>query len=99
MFMGETIVPVRMLLLIGIVAAMTGCANETAPTPFGLQSGLASTAKASMLGGPAVAAVQEADLKRAAKQTLSAKMLAAIALQRVTGRTADPSRFSELRAN
>jgi hypothetical protein len=97
--MGDAVVPVRVLLLIGVAAAMSGCANETTPMRFGLQSGLSSTAKASMLGGPAAAVAQDADLKRAAKQTVSAKMLAAIALQRVTGRTADPSRFSELRSN
>jgi len=92
-------VPVRMLLLIGVAGAITGCANENAPSPFGVQTGLSLSAKASMLGGPAVTAVQEADLKRAAKQTISAKMLAAIALQRITGRTVDPSRFSELHSN
>jgi hypothetical protein len=99
MSMGAAIVPERILLIIAIAVGMAGCANERAPSALGLQSGLTSTAKASMLGGPAVSTVQDADLQRATKQTVSAKMLAAIALQRVTGRTADPSRFSELRSN
>lgn len=59
---------------------------------------LAIGAKASMLGAGSIAREPDADeIKRAAKQTVSAKMLAAIALERVTGRTPDPARFNELR--
>ncbi len=89
---GAITVPVKVLLLFAVAAAVTGCANDTGNLPLSLNS-----ASASFLGGPLPAAVQEADLKRAAQQTVSAKMLAAIALERVTGRTPDPSRFSELR--
>lgn len=87
------IVPIRGLLLIALAIAATGCANEHISTPSYLGVGVQGVA----WNAEATAAIEEADLKRAAKQTMSAKMLAAIALQRVTGRTPDPSRFNELR--
>ena len=93
MQMGAT-VPLRGLLLIGIAAAaLGGCANERAMAP----SALGASIQAAQLGGRPAATQEEADLQRAARQTVSAKMLAAIALERVTGRTPDPSRFNELR--
>ena len=91
--MGAT-VPFRGLLLIGTVAALlAGCANERAMAP----SALGASVQAAQLSGRQTVSQEEADLKRAARQTVSAKMLAAIALERVTGRTPDPSRFNELR--
>ena len=54
-------------------------------------------AKAAMLGGPVPSDVQTADLKRAEQQTVAARIIAAIALERVTGRTPDPARFNDLR--
>jgi hypothetical protein len=88
-------VPKRILLLLAASVAVTGCANETTRGALSMQAGAATNA--SMLGASSIAAEHDADLKRAAKQTVSAKMLAAIALERVTGRTADPARFGELR--
>jgi hypothetical protein len=45
-------------------------------------------------GGPSGADVDAAlELRQAAKKTLAAKVLAAIALERVTGRKPDPARF------
>ena len=85
--------PLRAALLIGIAFAVTGCANDYGGTP----AGLGPNSQPAMLGAATIAHEQDADLKRAAKQTVSAKLLAAIALQRVTGRTADPARFNELR--
>lgn len=73
-----------------LTCVLAGCVNEQGHSPSGMQ----------MLGAASAATVsndQAADLKRAEKQTVSARMLAAIALQRVTGRTPDPSRFNELR--
>ena len=85
--------PIRGFLLIAIAAGLAGCANDQGTAP-----GLALAAKASMLGAGTIASELDAeDMKRAAKQTVSAKMLAAIALERVTGRTPDPARFNELR--
>jgi outer membrane murein-binding lipoprotein Lpp len=80
-------VPLRGFALLGIACIVAGCVNEHGSAGAGMQ----------MLGASAVAADQSADLKRAAKQTVAARMLAAIALERVTGRTPDPSRFNELR--
>lgn len=47
----------------------------------------------SNLGGPAAAA----EIAEARKQTVASKVLGAIALERVTGRTVDPARLNELR--
>lgn len=47
----------------------------------------------SSLGGPAQAAEADRD---PGKKTLASKVLAAIALERVTGRKPDPARLSEL---
>jgi hypothetical protein len=95
LFEGADTVPARIVLIVAAAASLAGCANDS--HPLAINSGLASSAQASMLGGPRPQAVHDADLKRAAQQTVSAKMLAAIALERVTGRTPDPSRFNELR--
>jgi hypothetical protein len=48
----------------------------------------------SNLGGPSAAAEVAQD---PGKQTSASKVLGAIALERVTGRTADPARLNELR--
>jgi hypothetical protein len=91
-------VPTRIILVAAAATVLAGCANDIGVHPLSIHSGIAGAAKASMLGGPDQASVQEAELKRAAQQkTLSAKMLAAIALERVTGRTPDPARFNDLR--
>ena len=67
---------------IGVILA--GCANSQ-PFPGG--------AFPSALGGPAQAAEADPD---PGKKTLASKVLAAIALERVTGLKPDPSRFNEL---
>lgn len=85
--------PLRGAVLIGIAIAATGCANDSG----GTASMLSANTQPAMLGAATLAREHDADLKRAAKQTVSAKLLAAIALQRVTGRTPDPARFNELR--
>jgi hypothetical protein len=89
-------VTLRIVLMVGAAASVAGCANEQTGGQF---------AQGAMHVGAAHAAVhkqpsqkeQDADLQRAAKQTVSSKMLSAIALERVTGRKPDPSRFAELR--
>jgi hypothetical protein len=47
----------------------------------------------SYLGGPAV----DPQVRAASKQTLASRVLGAIALERVTGRKADPSRLNQLK--
>ena len=88
---------IGIVVLAGATIALAGCANEPTGNNF---------AQAAMHVGAAHAAThlpgqadadREADLRRAAKQTVSSKMLSAIALERVTGRKPDPSRFAELR--
>ena len=89
--------PRRIVLLIGAAVVMAGCANE--------HTGVQKTQPVMQLGAAHAATLtpnkaqleQDADLRRAAKQTVSSKMLSAIALERVTGRKPDPSRFAELR--
>lgn len=81
---------VKLGLVMVATAALAGCANETA-SPSHLGAGT----QAAMLSNRTVD--EHADLERAARQTVAAKITAAIALQRVTGRVPDPARFNELR--
>lgn len=58
--------------------------SHNAPTPTGAKAKAGKTARKKTLN-PQI------------KQTLGGKVLSAIALERVTGRKPDPSRFNELR--
>jgi hypothetical protein len=61
--------------------ACGGCANERSETSFYYQTPTTGAAVAS---------------PHAAKKTMGAKVLTAIALERVTGRRPDPARLAEL---
>lgn len=66
--------------------ALCGCAQERGTAVFGYQATL-----------PAQAAELDPELQAQVRQkTLASKVLAAIALERVTGRKPDPSRLTEL---
>lgn len=76
------------------VVWLAACANEPQVSALSLSA---------IPGGPAIAAkrdvqVTEADVEArlAAKQTLAGRVLAAIALERVTGRKPDPARLAGL---
>lgn len=72
----------RATLLAGIAVACIGCAGDNQ-----LGSGFAASPVTSALASPAPAAGQMP------KKTMSDKVLAAMALERVTGLKADPSRL------
>ncbi len=93
--MGGTTVLVRAAAIAVVALAVSGCANERS---IGLM-GLGFHGAASESAEPAADAatppgerIPTGDMK----QTLGGKVLSAIALERVTGRKPDPSRFREL---
>ncbi len=81
----------RMIAIAGAAALASACANERAAAPFAFANAAAMTT------GSVDATERDAELRAASKQTIAGKVLAAIALERVTGRKPDPSRMAELR--
>lgn len=80
---------VRAAAIAVVALAVSGCANERTVGLMGLGfHGAASEASAT----PPAAGIPTGEMK----QTLGGKVLSAIALERVTGRKPDPSRFREL---
>lgn len=82
----------RVFVLVVGGLVLTGCAGEAiAPVNAGFAgpSGMASTGS----GAGYASTAQERD--GVPRKTLASKMLAAIALERVTGRKPDPSRLTE----
>jgi altronate dehydratase len=88
---------VGIVVLAGASIALAGCANEPAGGNFAQAAMHVGAAHAATRVPSKADAQRDLDLQRAAKQTVSSKMLSAIALERVTGRKPDPSRFAELR--
>lgn len=76
----------RSAALAAAALALSGCAQERGTAVFGYQ-----TARPSQTAE--LDSEMEAQLR---KKTLASKVLAAIALERVTGRKPDPSRLTEL---
>lgn len=86
--------PAGRFIIAVLALSLAGCANETQTSALSLTP---------LSSGPAMAAkrevkASEADVEArlAAKQTLAGRVLAAIALERVTGRKPDPARFAQL---
>jgi hypothetical protein len=76
----------RSAVLVTVATAIAGCAQEPGTAVFGYQV----TVPAEAAGvDPQI----EAEIR---KKTLGSKVLAAIALERVTGRKPDPARLMEL---
>lgn len=86
---------IRLMAVSCAVTLAGGCANERATTVFAVQP-MAANASA-MATGSVTATERDVELRQAAKQTIAGKVLAAIALERVTGRKPDPARLAELR--
>jgi hypothetical protein len=85
----------RILVLVLIAAACAGCAGGSGP---GLVAGYAAP---NVQAAPAVkpwdaTAGSQVEMDQIGRKTLAAKVLAAIALERVTGRKPDPARFADL---
>jgi hypothetical protein len=69
------------------VTLAAACGSQRPAAVYGYQAiGSASAASATDVDGAI-------ELRQAGKKTLAAKVLAAIALERVTGRKPDPARF------
>jgi hypothetical protein len=87
----------NVILRVGMItaAALTcaGCANERSETSIYYQSGLLPSSPAPTTDADTEAAIES---HQAAKKTMGAKVLTAIALERVTGRRPDPARLAEL---
>lgn len=71
---------IRAVVVLGVALALSACANESATSQFLPTSALAASA----------VEAPPADLP---KKTMSDRVLAAIALERVTGLKPDPSRL------
>jgi len=74
--------------MLTLVAVVAGCANDSPNL-----AGFASTSALAIANPPAAASLP--DTQPAYRKTMSDRVLAAIALERVTGMKPDPSRFSE----
>lgn len=88
-----TNVLVRAVAVVAAALALAGCAGEHSQM-MGL--GLANQAIAAPQPAPSVSESAPVPVAAGMKQTLGGKVLSAIALERVTGRKPDPSRFREL---
>jgi hypothetical protein len=73
-----------------VALTCAGCANEQQPSYLGMR------ANAFRTGGLGVVSPAGAASAEPAKKSLAAKMLTAIALEKVTGLKPDPARFAEL---
>ena len=95
--MGGLLVNFRILMLIWFPLVSAGCAQEgsNALSSYAGASGVISTSLPQGYADPAALefAVEKIEM---ARKTLAAKVLAAIALERVTGAKPDPGRFAEL---
>lgn len=90
---GGIAVLVRAAAVAIVALAVSGCANERTAGLMGLGfHGAVSEAPAPAPAAAAVTGIPSGEMK----QTLGGKVLSAIALERVTGRKPDPSRFREL---
>ena len=78
----------RSAALAAATLALCGCAQERGTAVFGYQ--------ASALASETASIDAEVEARHLRKKTLASKVLAAIALERVTGRKPDPSRLTEL---
>lgn len=76
----------RSAALATVALTLCGCAQERGTAVFGYQA----------MGSPSAAEPDPAMEAQLRKRTLASKVLAAIALERVTGRKPDPSRLTEL---
>jgi len=86
----------RLIAAIWLPLLCFGCAQEA--NPLAAYAGATGVIAASMPQYTSEAASVEAaaETMQAARKTLAAKVLAAIALETVTGRKPDPARFAEL---
>jgi hypothetical protein len=83
-------------MLLGLVLPLAACSNDRATNGYGY-GGMALTSPVSTGAGADAEAIEAtAEARIAGQRSLASKVLAAIALERVTGRKPDPARFAEL---
>jgi hypothetical protein len=94
-------VTMRIAAVAALALSCAACANQELIQPMGLGfHGQIDSRNAPAATGAKAKAGKSARKKNLTphiKQTLGGKILSAIALERVTGRKPDPSRFNELR--
>jgi len=95
--MGGFLVILRFGLLLSLPLLCAGCAQEPS-NPLAYYTNASAVITNALPQGYAEASSIEAaaETMQAARKTLAAKVLAAIALERVTGAKPDPARFAEL---
>jgi hypothetical protein len=79
---------IRVGSLAAVALTCAACANERQPSYLGMRANAFRTGSLDV--------VSPAEAAEPAKKTLASKMLAAIALEKVTGLKPDPARFAEL---
>jgi hypothetical protein len=87
---GNTHVIIRVGSMAAVALTCAACANEPQPRYLGMR---ANAFRTGALDPVSPAGVEPAE---PAKKSLAAKMLTAIALEKVTGLKPDPARFAEL---
>jgi hypothetical protein len=85
----------RLVAIAALAVLTAGCANERPISGLGYNpGGLITPANAQETTSTIE---QEVEARRAAQRSMAGTILAAIALERVTGLKPDPSRFTDLR--
>lgn len=87
---------IRMIVVCCVAVLCGACANERSTAALAVQPMSAANASP-RVESAAGATERDIEMRQAAKQTIAGKVLAAIALERVTGRKPDPQRLVELR--
>lgn len=80
----------RSAVMLSLAALLAGCANETPNL-----AGFASTSSLAIVRPTAAAVIEPSPQQPAFRKTMTDRVLAAIALERVTGLKPDPSRLAE----
>ena len=83
----------RLVMMSSALLACTGCSDTASQTMAGMTTAGLGPTRAN--AATEVAAESDADSLRTGQKTMASKVLAAMALERVTGRKPDPSRFAE----
>lgn len=88
---------VKAALIAGSALLATACANEPSPRVMGYQTSVQPVAATGAFTAEPGGRAQRAGHTVPVRKSMADKILAAIALERVTGRKPDPSRLAEAR--
>lgn len=87
----------RTILALGLVIPLGACSGERPTSGYGFNGMALSAPMTATAASDAEALEAAAESRLAGQRSMASKVLAAIALERVTGRKPDPARFAELR--